>query len=82
MEKTITFTHHAAKPEYHWEIVVPEGPTVLLTNENLRRALDILGLRASDGIEAELTALPNGGSRSFEADVEHGAERNLEALSV
>ncbi len=82
MEKTITITHHVAKPEYHWEIVVPEGPTVLLTDGNLQRALGILGLPTDDGIRAELTALPNGGSRSFEADVEHGAERHLTELSV
>ena len=26
MTNTVTITHHQTKPEYQWEIVVPEGP--------------------------------------------------------
>lgn len=82
MTETVTLTHHATKPEYQWEIVVPEGPTVLLKNESLRSALGLLGLDGNTQVQQEIEALPNGGSRSVNPDLNEGQLQQLMALGV
>jgi hypothetical protein len=82
MTETVTITHHASKPEYQWEIVVPEGPTVLLRDENLARALQVLGLNGDTAVQQEIEALPNGGSRSVNAEVDGPQSRELTELGV
>ena len=82
MTETVTITHHANKPEYQWEIVVPEGPTVLLKQENLHPALDILGLDGTSNIPGEIGALQNGGSRSVTADLGKDQLQKLSQLGV
>jgi hypothetical protein len=82
MNKTITVTHHAAKREYQWEFVIPEGPTVLLREENVEKAMETLGLEGNGPTLAELRALPNGGSQSIDANVSEGEVRRLEGLAV
>lgn len=82
MTETVTITHHATKPEYQWEFVIPEGPTVLLKSENLRPALDVLKLDGNQAVQEEIAALPNGGSRSVNADLDKAQLEQLTALSV
>ena len=82
MEMTVTFTHHVAKPEYKWEVVIPEGPTVLLPETNLNQAMDLLQVGSSAGMQKEIEALPNGGSRSVNASLDAGGLEKLKALGV
>jgi hypothetical protein len=82
MTKTVTITHHATKPEYQWEFVVPEGPTVLLREDALVRALSALKLQREDEIHKQVEALPNGGSQSVNADLEDRDVEQLVTLAV
>ena len=82
MTETVTITHHQAKPEYKWEIVVPEGPTVLLSEQSLGAALGLLGVHGTSDVEEEIVGLPNGGSRSVNAELDEAALRDLVSLGV
>jgi hypothetical protein len=82
MIETVTITHHTTKPEYDWEVVIPEGPTVLLPENRFAQALELLGVKPDDGIAAEFRALQNGGSRSVNAEISEGMTRELVALGV
>lgn len=82
MIQTVTITHHAAKPEYQWEFVIPEGPTVLLREDALRSALATLKLREEDTLHQQVEALPNGASQSVNADVNDEDVRRLTELGV
>ncbi len=82
MTATITITHHQAKPEYKWEVVVPEGPTILLPEENLPAAMHVLGLDDQSGVQKQIEELPNGGSRSINADLGQAAIAALVSLGV
>lgn len=82
MTRTVTITHHAAKPEYQWEFVVPEGPTVLLREEALRPALAALKLREQDSVHQQVEALPNGASQSVNVDLDEADVERLTGLGV
>ena len=83
MIKSVTITHHVTKPEYQWEFVVPEGPTVLLRQESLVGAFALLGLQGEgDHTREEIEQLPNGGSQSVNADLSEEQTRNLVGLGV
>lgn len=82
MTKTISITHHQRKPEYTWEFVVPEGPTVLLAGDKLSSALSTLGLGGKPELEQQIQALPNGGSQSVNADVNDGEIEHLVQMGV
>lgn len=82
MTETITITHHQTKPEYDWEIVIPEGPTVLLPDQALGQALHLLGVNGNQPIQAEIQSLPNGGSRSLDATIDKAKIAELVALGV
>ena len=82
MTQTVTITHHKAKPEYKWEVVVPEGPTVLLAGDKLHAALAALGLKDGSEAEGQIEALPNGGSQSINAEFGEGALKELIQLGV
>ena len=78
---TITVTHHAQKPEYQWEIVIPEGPTVLLPESAIDQALHILGPAAeSSEVRQQILALPDAASRSVDAELRPAAISALAAL--
>ncbi len=82
MTSTVTITHHQTKPEYQWEIVVPEGPTVMLIEDRLSSAMDVLGLVSDTDLRNEIEALPNGESRSVNADLQKPEMEKLTALGV
>ncbi len=82
MTRTVTITHHATKPEYQWEFVVPEAPTVLLREDSLRPALALLKLQQEDAVHQQVEALPNGGSQSVNAEVGDDEVRELVGLGV
>ncbi len=82
MTRTVTITHHATKPEYQWEFVVPEGSTVLLREDALRPALAVLKLQKEDAVHQQVEALPNGGSQSVNADLQDADVQQLVGLAV
>ncbi len=82
MTNTITITHHRSKPEYQWELVIPDGPIIMLPKERLAAALEVLGLTSQNEVRSQIEALPNGQSRSVDADLEQPAMDRLLALSV
>jgi hypothetical protein len=82
MTETVTITHHADKPEYKWEIVVPDGPTVLLREASLSAALGVLGISGDGEVLTEIEALPNGGSRSMNAELGEPELKHLVSLGV
>lgn len=82
MIKTVTITHHTAIRKYNWEIVIPEAPIVLVPDANFHRALELLEMETDQAICAEILALPNGGSRSVNADMTPERTKGLEALGV
>ena len=82
MTSTITITHHQTKPEYQWEIVVPEGPTIMLGKDHFSDALNLLGLPMDHDLRQQIESLPNGGSRSIEATVDNAEMSRLTAMSV
>lgn len=80
MTETVTITRHVAKPEYHWEIVIPGGSTTLLAADRLEKALELLGLTEGDERRQEILALGDGESRGIDADL-NDTQRN-ELLSL
>ena len=82
MTNTVTITHHQTKPEYQWEIVVPEGPTIMLPKDRLASAMDVLGLTMDNDLRTQIEALPNGESRSVNAELTRLEMDKLAALSV
>ena len=82
MTSTVTITHHQTKPEYQWEIVVPEGPTIMLPQDRLGSAMDVLGLASNSDLRSQIEALPNGESRSVDADLNRPEMEKLTALGV
>lgn len=81
MTSTVTITHHQTKPEYQWEIVLPEEATMMVTEERFAAALDAMGMKA-DELRDQLEALPNGESRSVDVDLEASTVASLKAISV
>ena len=82
MTETVTITHHVAKPEYKWEIVIPEGPTILLPEDKLSAAMELLGLDGDAEVHTQVNALPNGGSRSVNVELRKAALEELVSLGV
>ncbi|MGI4829492.1 MAG: hypothetical protein ACRYFU_15045 [Janthinobacterium lividum] len=80
MTETVTITHHVQKPEYHWEIVIPEGPTVLLAAEKIDSALDLLGVMGEDPRREQILALGNGESQGVDAELTKGNRLELASL--
>lgn len=82
MTNTVTITHHQTKPEYQWELVIPDGPTIMLPKDRLAAAMEVLGLAPNNDVRSQIEALPNGESRSVDADLEKPQMDKLLALSV
>ena len=82
MTSTVTITHHQTKPEYQWEIVVPEAATIMVTEDRFAAALDALGMASDEEIRGQLEALPNGGSRSVNVELGKAQLTELEKLGV
>ncbi len=82
MTDTVTITHHQTKPEYQWEVVIPEEMTAMLSADRIGAALDLLGLPGDSEARQGIEALPNGESRSVDAEIDRAKLDELKGLSV
>ncbi|MBE7159327.1 MAG: hypothetical protein INR62_13010 [Rhodospirillales bacterium] len=82
MTDTVTITHHQTKPEYQWEVVVPEEMTAMLSADRIETALDLLGLQRNSEVRQQIESLPNGESRSVDAEIDKAKLEELKGLSV
>ena len=82
MTETITITHHETKPEYHWEIVIPEEMTAMLLADRIGAALDLLGVQGDGETRQQIEALPDGESRSVDAEIDKDKLEELKKISV